>query len=211
MIDPAAFVHPTAIVEEGVSVGVNTRVWDGVHIRGGARVGHDCIVGEKTYIGPRVKIGDYVKINAMVYIPTEVTIEDFAMISAGTVFTNDKFPRAFLPDLDGLAPSEPTEDTLPTLVRRGTTIGANATIGCGIDLGEFSMVGMGSVVTKSIPSHALAYGNPAAVRGLVCTCGQILRMFDGLGPYSAHGQKLRCSRCARVFELSESLVVREVS
>lgn len=210
MIHPTAFVHPSAIIEEGVCIGANTSIWDSVHVRRRARIGHDCIVGEKTYIAYDVKIGDRVKINAMVYIPTAVTIEDFVMISAGTVFTNDKLPRAFRPDLSGLASSEPTEETLPTVVRRGATIGANATIGCGIELGEFSMVGMGSVVTKSIPPHALVFGNPAVRRGYVCTCGHVLVSFrESSG--AASGSKVTCPRCARVFESSEGSGIQEVT
>lgn len=210
MIDPTAFIHPTAIIEERVCVGANTSIWDSVHIRKRAQIGHDCIVGEKTYIAYDVKIGDYVKINAMVYIPTAVRIEDFVMISAGTVFTNDKLPRAFRPDLSRLASSEPSEETLPTVVRRGVTIGANATVGCGIELGAFSMVGMGSVVTKSIPPHTLVFGNPGVHRGYVCTCGQVLVSFRECAGITESGRKITCPRCARVFELSDDLAIQEL-
>jgi len=107
-----AWIHPTALVEEGVTLGGNTRVWDGVHIRKNARIGHDCIVGEKTYVAYGVVIGNYVKINAVVYICAEVEIEDFVMISAHTVFTNDRFPRSGNKELTGLETSDPTEETL---------------------------------------------------------------------------------------------------
>src|SRR5204863_3975208 len=100
-----AWVHPTALVEEGVSLGTNTRVWDGVHIRREAKIGHDCIVGEKSYVAYGVVIGNYVKINAVVYICAEVEIGDFCMISAHTVFTNDRFPRSGNRDLTGLETS----------------------------------------------------------------------------------------------------------
>ena len=96
-------MHPTAIVEDGVEIGPGTSVWSHVHIRGPARIGADCIIGEKTYIAYDVDIGDRVKINAFVYICAGVTIEDGVMISAGTVFTNDRFPRATMPDLSQLA------------------------------------------------------------------------------------------------------------
>lgn len=167
-------IHSTALIEECVELGEGTSVWDNVHIRHGARLGRGCIVGEKTYIAYDVQIGNYVKINAQVYICALVTIEDFVMISAHTVFTNDKFPRAFDDDLSGLASSDVNEETLPTFVRRGVTIGANATIGCGIEIGKFAMVGMGSVVTKNIPDYALVMGNPAKERGYVCVCGRFL-------------------------------------
>lgn len=209
MIDPTAFIHPTAIIEENVWIGANTHIWDNVHIRKRARIGHDCIIGEKTYIAYAVEIGNYVKINAMVYIPTAVFIEDFVMISAGTVFTNDKLPRGFAPDLSGLATSDPTEETLQTVIRRGVTIGANATIGCGIELGAFAMVGMGSVVTKSIPPHALVYGNPATHRGYVCTCGRVLVSFDRLQGGTAPEKKIVCPRCGRHFWFSGDLSFHE--
>jgi len=175
-IHPTAKIHPTAIVEEGVSIGAETSVWDNVHIRKNTVIGDDCIIGEKTYIAYEVKIGNGVKINSFVYICTAVVIEDQVMISAGTVFTNDRFPRAF--DLDGqsIKTSDPTEETLQTIVRKGVTIGAGGTIGPGIELGEYCMVGMGSVVTQNVLPHQLVYGNPAKPQGYVCICGEPLSL-----------------------------------
>jgi len=112
-------IHPTAIVEDGVVIGPGTSIWDNVHVRGPATIGHDCIVGEKTYIAYGVRIGDYVKVNAQAYICTGVTLEDRVFVAAGVVFTNDRFPRAFADGHDGLAPSEPNEETLETVVRIG--------------------------------------------------------------------------------------------
>ena len=123
-----ARIHPTALVEDNVTIGEGTSVWDNVHIRHDSRIGEECIIGEKTYVAYGVEIGDRVKINAMVYICNAVTIEDGVMISAGTIFTNDRFPRATTPDLSKLRSSDPDEHTLPTLVREGATIGAAATI-----------------------------------------------------------------------------------
>lgn len=200
---PDTVVHPTALVEENVQLGPGTKVWDNVHIRHGARLGRECIVGEKTYIAYDVQIGNYVKINASVYVCALVTIEDFVMISAHTVFTNDKFPRAFPPDLSGLASSDVTEETLPTVVRRGVTIGANATIGCGIEIGPFAMVGMGSVVTKDVPAFALVFGNPARVRGYICACGHQLGD-EGLFRTS---ESADCARCHRAYSFVEGKVV----
>ena len=114
-----ARVHPTALVEEGVVLGDGTSVWDGVHIRHGARLGHDCIVGEKTYIAYDVVIGNFVKINAVVYICAGVTIGDFCMISAHTVFTNDRFPRSGNRELTGLETSDPTDETRHTRLSSG--------------------------------------------------------------------------------------------
>jgi UDP-2-acetamido-3-amino-2,3-dideoxy-glucuronate N-acetyltransferase len=199
-------IHPTALVESGVFLGDGTRVWDNVHIRHGASLGKDCIVGEKTYIAYDVKIGNFVKLNASVYICAAVTIEDYVMISAHTVFTNDKFPRAFPPDMSGLASSDPNEETLPTIVRHGATIGANATIGCGIELGRFSMIGMGAVVTKSVPNYGLVFGNPARLQGYVCACGPLLGGKD----LFAHGDTATCHRCGRQYAFNGVEVLESV-
>src|ERR1700730_14041465 len=110
-------IHPTALVEEGVQIGAGTSIWDNVHIRQGTRIGEECIIGEKTYIAYGVRIGDRVKVNAFVYLCNGVTLENGVMVSAGTIFTNDRFPRAATPDLKRLRPSEPDQNTRPTLVR----------------------------------------------------------------------------------------------
>jgi len=192
---PGARVHPTAIVEEGVQIGAGSSVWDHVHIRREARIGRDCIVGGKSYIAYEVVIADRVKINANVYICAGVTVEEMVMISAGVVFTNDRFPRAFPPDLEGVMTSAPTEQTLLTRVGRGATLGAGAIIGPGLTLGEFCMVGMGAVVTRHVAPHALVVGNPARPIGFVCTCGERLA---GQGPELTQGAEARCAACGRV-------------
>jgi UDP-2-acetamido-3-amino-2,3-dideoxy-glucuronate N-acetyltransferase len=170
----APYIHPTALIEDGVRIGDRTSVWDNVHVRGPATIGHDCIVGEKTYIAYGVQIGNFVKINAMVYIPTGITIEDRVMIAAGVIFTNDRYPRAFDERVGGLADSAPGEDTLPGRVMEGATIGAGARIGPGLTIGAYATVGMGAVVTADVPPHALVVGNPARIRGWVCICGRPL-------------------------------------
>ena len=189
-------IHPTALVDDGVEIGAGTSVWDNVHIRGPATIGSDCIVGEKTYIAYGVTIGDRVKINAFVYVCTGVTIEDGVMISAGTTFTNDRYPRATTSDLNALRSSDPDEDTLETLVRKGATIGAAATIGPGLEIGRFAMIGMGSVVTRSVPDFALVIGNPARVVGSVCRCGE---------PLPA-GSEVQCDRCELAYTVTDGTV-----
>ena len=189
-----SFIHPTANIEQDVIIGEESKVWDQVHIRTGARIGHHTQIGEKSYVAYDVKIGNFVKINAMVYIPAFVTIEDCCMISAGTVFTNDLYPRSMNKEFTALETSSPTEETLSTFVKRGVTIGANATIGPGITLGEFSMIGMGAVVTKDVPDFGLILGNPARLVGYVCLCGP--RLISIQEPPSK-GSSITCERCKR--------------
>lgn len=184
-------MHPTAIVEDGVVIGPGTAVWDHVHIRRGARLGSHCIVGEKTYIAGDVTIGDLCKLNANVYLCAGVTLGRGVMVAAHTVFTNDVFPRATDPDLQQLRGSAPDEHTLATTVHDGATIGANCTIGPGLQLGAFCMVGMGSVVTAPVPAHALVLGNPARLVGLVCRCGlRVARAEQGQIAVGSH--RCRC-------------------
>ena len=192
---PPPRIHPTAIVEPGASIGDGTSVWDCVHVRAGARIGRRCIVGEKTYVAGGASIGDLCKLNANVYVCAGVTIEDGAMVAAHTVFTNDRMPRACDPDLRDLLPSEADERTLATTVRRGASIGANCTIGPGLELGAFCMVGMASVVTRNVPAHALVVGNPARVVGAVCRCGERVASFarDEAPLFADY----RCEACGR--------------
>jgi UDP-2-acetamido-3-amino-2,3-dideoxy-glucuronate N-acetyltransferase len=165
------YIHPTAIIEEGVEIGVDSSVWDGVHIRRNTRIGHHCIVGEKSHISYDVQIGNLVKINAFVYICTAVTIEDGVMIAAGCIFTNDRYPRATEPELLSLRSSAPDEQTLPTVVRAGASVGAGTIIGCNLTIGRFAMIGMGSVVTRPIDDFHMALGHPSRIVGYVCRCG----------------------------------------
>ena len=186
-----------------MEIGAGSAIWDNVHIRRGARIGEECIVGEKTYIAYGVRIGNRVKINAMVYICAAVTIEDGVMISAGTTFTNDRFPRAATSDLKRLRPSEPDEHTLTTLVREGATIGAGSTIGNDLSIGRFAMVGMGALVTRSVPDFHLAVGHPATSVGCVCRCGQLLLRFSGSGMEDGD---VSCKACGLRYRLRERVI-----
>jgi acetyltransferase-like isoleucine patch superfamily enzyme len=192
-------IHPTAEIEPGVEIGEGTAIWDHVHVRHDAVIGRDCIVGEKSYIAYGVRIGDRVKINAFVYLCTGVTLEDGVMVSAGAVFTNDRTPRATTPDLARLRPSEPDEATRPTVVRAGATIGARAVLGSDLEIGRFAMVGMGSVVTRSVPEFHLVVGNPARSVGAVCRCGEVIARFGGGA--EADGE-VGCPACARRYRLN---------
>ena len=197
-------IHPTAIIEQGVALGRGTSVWDNAHIRHGTSLGNDCLVGGKTLIAYDVEIGNRVKINSAAYICNGVTIEDGVMISAGVIFTNDRFPRAATNDLSELRPSTPDEHTLPTLVREGATIGAGAIIGCDLTIGRFAMIGMGAVVTRSVPDFHLVIGNPARSIGCVCRCGEPLVKWDDL----TIGDPLavRCESCGWEFEIDNRKV-----
>jgi acetyltransferase-like isoleucine patch superfamily enzyme len=196
-VSDTARIHPTAIVDDGVSIGAGTTVWDTVHLRTGAQIGSDCIIGEKTYIAPDVVVGNRCKVNGFVYVCRGVSIDDAVMIGANVTFTNDRFPRATNPELDALRPSDLRDDTLRTVVREGATIGAGATIGFDLVIGRFAMIGMGSTVTHSVPDFALVAGNPARPLGYVCRCGT--PVYRG-GWGTRVPDSCTCAACGRRYE-----------
>jgi acetyltransferase-like isoleucine patch superfamily enzyme len=204
-LDSSIRIHPTAVIEPNVNLGPGTSVWDSVHIRHGATLGEECIVGEKTYIAYDVKIGHRVKLNALVYICYGVTIEDGVMISAGTVFTNDVFPRATTPDLKQLRSSDPDEETQETVVAAGATIGAGCTIGSNLRIGRFAMIGMGSVVTRSVPDFHLAVGSPARSIGAVCRCGHPIAKWPPAAP--PEHASVECEKCTAAYEIKRGEVI----
>lgn len=160
--DPTAFVHRTADVSPEAVIGPGTKIWNNVQIREKAEIGAQCIVGKSVYIDHTVKIGDRVKIQNGVSIYHGVTIEDDVFLGPHMTFTNDLYPRAFDPDWH----------VVHTRVKKGASIGANVTIVCGVELGEYSMIGAGAVVTKNVPPHALVLGNPGRVMGFVSIMGR---------------------------------------
>ena len=196
-------IHPTAIVEANVQLGEGTSVWDNAHIRHDTVLGEQCLVGGKSLIAYDVKIGNRVKINSNAYICNGVTIEDGVMISAGTIFTNDRFPRATTPDLKELRSSDPDEHTLPTIVREGATIGAGCIVGCNLEIGRWAMIGMGSIVTKSVLDFCLAIGTPARVIGVVCRCGEPVHRFADAP--SSEPVEATC-QCGRTYSISGHVV-----
>jgi acetyltransferase-like isoleucine patch superfamily enzyme len=200
----AVRIHPTAIIEDNVVLGEGTSVWDNVHIRRDTRLGAQCLVGGKATIAYGVTIGHRVKINSNAYICTAVTIEDGVMISAGVIFTNDRFPRAATNDLAEPRSSAPDEHTRPTFVRAGATIGAGAIIGCDLEIGRFAMVGMGAVVTRSVRDFHLVVGNPARSIGCVCRCGEPLAKWGDLSPANEH--RLACRVCGLKYRIQDQEV-----
>lgn len=176
MPTPAApapvFVHPTAEVEEGAQVGDGTRVWHLAHVRSTARIGAGCVIGRNVYVDADVVVGDLVKIQNNVSVYQGVTIEDEVFVGPCAVFTNDLRPRAQNPDWQ----------ITPTLVRRGASIGANATIVCGVEIGPYAMIAAGSVVTRDVPPYQLVVGNPARPRGWVDETGQIVSRDPDIPP-----------------------------
>ena len=152
----APLIHPTAVVEDGAEVGAGTRVWHFAHIRSGARIGERCVLGKSVFVDAGVVIGAGCRIQNFVSIYSGVTLEDDVFVGPSAVFTNDRYPRA----------SGGQWDLLPTLVRMGASIGANATVLCGLTIGEFA------VVTADVQPHRLVVGNPAKPGGWVCRCGR---------------------------------------
>jgi UDP-2-acetamido-3-amino-2,3-dideoxy-glucuronate N-acetyltransferase len=150
-------IHPTAIIEENVTLGKNCRVWAFAHIRTGATIGDNCIIGEGAHIDYSVTIGDNCKVQNHALIYHGVTIEDDVFVGPNVVTTNDHLPSVHG---DWMKNGRFRK----TILRKGCNIGANATIVCGIEVGEGATIGAGSVVTRSIPAKALAYGNPAKIK-----------------------------------------------
>ncbi len=144
-------------------IGAGTKIWHLVHLRAGAVVGADCVLGKNVFVDAGAVVGDRVKIQNNVSVYAGVTLEDEVFVGPSAVFTNDMFPRA----------QNPSWQIVPTLVRRGASIGANATIVCGTTVGEFATVGAGSVVTRDVANHEIVVGNPARHLGWVCECGRV--------------------------------------
>lgn len=181
------FIHPTAEVEPGTSVGAGTRIWHHSHVRRDAVIGVGCTLGKNVFVDQGVLIGDRVKIQNNVSLYRGVELADEVFVGPSAVFTNDLRPRAVCTDWE----------VIPTRVGRGASLGANATLVCGIDIGEHAMVGAGTVVTTSVRAHELVVGNPARHRGWVCECGEVVSR----GEVRPH--ILRCGPCQDAGEPSQ--------
>lgn len=175
MTDKEFFVHESSYVDEPCSIGAGTRIWHFCHVMPDSRIGRNCNIGQNVVISPRCEIGDNVKIQNNVSVYTGVVLEDDVFCGPSMVFTNVINPRSHV---------ERKDEYKTTLVRKGATIGANATIVCGVTLGQYCFVGAGSVVTRDVPDYALVFGSPARRRGWVCRCGLGLDVGDGDGTVS---------------------------
>ena len=176
------FIHPTAIVDEEVSIGEGTRIWHWSHLMSGVIVGKNCNIGENAFLETGVELGNNVKVKNNVAIYTGVKCEDDVFLGPNCVFTNVNNPRSFI---------ERKSEFRDTIIHRGATIGANATVVCGHDIGEYAFVGAGSVVTKSVPPYTMVVGNPAKFYSYVCRCGYRL------------DEKYTCVQCGQVYRLNE--------
>jgi acetyltransferase-like isoleucine patch superfamily enzyme len=164
------FIHPSAEVEAGATVGEGTRIWHLCHVRTGAQIGRECIFGRGVYVDTGVVIGDFVKVQNYVSIFHGVEIERGVFIGPHVCFSNDLYPRAVNPEM---TPKSADDWVLtPTRIREGASIGANASIRCGVTIGRWAMVGIGSVVVRDVPDYALVVGNPARSIGYVCASGR---------------------------------------
>lgn len=193
MADKDYFVHESSYVDEPCEIGKGTRIWHFSHIMKNSKIGENCNIGQNVVISPNVILGNNVKIQNNVSVYTGVICEDDVFLGPSCVFTNVINPRAFI---------ERKDEYKKTVVKKGASIGANATIVCGHNIGEYAFVGAGAVVTKDVPDYALVIGNPARVVGYVCQCGnKLLEQENNL---------FKCGACNKEYILTDgSLKPRE--
>ena len=192
-VSPEAFIHPTAVVDDGAEIGPGTKVWHFVHVMPGARIGSDCVVGQGCYVG-NVSIGNRVKLQNNVSVYDGVTLEDEVFCGPSCVFTNVINPRSAI---------ERKDEYQPTRVGLGASIGANATIVCGVDIGVHAFIGAGAVVTADVEPFSLVVGVPAKRIGWMCACG--VRLAAIAEPRAA-GVHADCSACGRTYRVGPDRV-----
>ena len=176
------FVHPSSFVDDGAVVGKGTKIWHFCHVMPGAVIGERCSLGQNCVVMPGTRLGNNVKLQNNVSIYEGVVLEDDVFCGPSMVFTNVGTPRSHV---------NRRGEYEPTLVRRGASIGANATIVCGVTLGRFAFVGAGAVVTRDVKDHALVVGNPARQIGWMCQCGERLTVEGGAGACARCGSRYR--------------------
>lgn len=192
------FVHPTAIVDEGAEIGAGTKVWHFSHVSKTARLGRKCILGQNVFVDNGVRVGDNVKIQNNVSLYTGVDVADHCFLGPSCVFTNVTTPRSAFPRTD------PAIDYVHTKLELGASVGANATIRCGVTLGQWCLIGSGAVVTKDVKPHAIMAGVPAKQLGWACVCGDVLE-------HTGEHWVCRDNRCNREYSVDgdEVQLVRE--
>ena len=185
-IDKTAIVHPRA------QIGENTRIWQFCNIMEDAHIGKECNIGQGCYIENHVKIGNHVTIKNNVALYEGVECADNVFLGPNCVFTNVKYPRSFVSRKD---------EFKKTIIEEGVSIGANATIVCGVRIGKYALIGAGCVVTKDIPEYALMLGNPAKQNGFVCRCGEKLEKMSG------QANAMYCARCRSQYRIENSALM----
>ena len=166
------FIHSTAEVSPQASIGPGTKIWHQAQIRERVHIGANCIISKGVYVDFGVSIGANSKLQNGVYVYHGATIEDGVFLGPGVILTNDKLPRAINPD--GSLKSDADWQVSPIHIKRGASIGAGSIVLPGITIGEFAMIGAGTVITRNVPPHGLVYGNPSRLQGYVCRCGRVL-------------------------------------
>jgi len=188
----AYYVHETAVIDEGVQIGAGSKIWHFSHIMKDACVGNNCNIGQNVVISAGVVVGNHVKIQNNVSVYEGVELEDEVFCGPSMVFTNVYNPRSAIPRM---------KEIRQTLVKKGATLGANATIVCGNTIGRYAFVGAGAVVTKDVPDYAMVVGNPAVIRSWMCQCGNRIRF---------RGSKGRCEDCVKAYILRDKNVIEEI-
>ncbi len=189
----AVLIHPSADVSPHAEVGESTSIWHHAQVRENAVIGANCIIGKGVYVDAGVSIGDNVKIQNYVSVFHGVTLESGVFVGPHVCFTNDLAPRAINPD--GARKSADDWVLTKTLIEYGAALGANSTIVAGVTVGRWAMVGAGSVVTRDVPRHGLAWGNPARLRDFVCRCGKRLHIEAQTLAGAGESLEARCSAC----------------
>jgi UDP-2-acetamido-3-amino-2,3-dideoxy-glucuronate N-acetyltransferase len=190
------FVHESSYLDEGAQIGSGTKIWHFCHVMGKAKIGRGCNIGQNVFIAAEVVVGDNVKIQNNVSLYTGVTVEDDVFLGPSMVLTNVINPRSHVSRKD---------EYQTTLIKRGASVGANATIVCGTTLGRYCFVGAGAVVTRDVPDFALVYGNPARIRGWMCQCGLRLQFEARDG-----GDGALCPACGKRY-IKDDLIVSMIS
>lgn len=186
MEEKTYFAHESSYIDEDCEIGEGTKIWHFSHIMRGCKIGKHCNIGQNVVVSPDVVLGDGCKVQNNVSIYTGVVCEEGVFLGPSCVFTNVINPRAFI---------ERKSEYRKTTLKKGASVGANATIVCGHNIGRYALVGAGAVVTRDVPDYAMVYGCPAGVRGWVCRCGEQLRFSGG---------EAVCPGCGKRYQMNES-------